>query len=176
MRLFLHWKSTRSCWCSAHSAECCLSVCFCLESNFVGFVTSKCGGGFLGCFGASLPSFSSSLVVASGVGLFSLSHAGIACCSSSHWAFDIGIHDHPISSAPGGMRGRCFRLVLMTFLSFLTSAWVEWELTMCWDGLVSKLSQLSAAVAFMLVGALVEAVDDCVTLAVAGGSCSWCCG
>ena len=54
----------------------------------------------------------------------------------------------------------------MTFLSFLTSAWVEWELTMCWDGLVSKLSQLSAAVAFMLVGALVVAVDDCVTLAV----------
>ena len=99
--------------------------------------------------GASLSS-SSWLVVVAG-GLFAISLSMIACCSVFHWGLDIRIHDQPVSSVPGMMQGRRLRLVLMALRSFLTSALVGWEPTMCWDGLVSKLSRISATVGAMLV-------------------------
>ena len=120
----------------------------------------------LGNFGASFGSSAVVVVVSSSslsesessstAGRFSLSLARIACCSSFHWRLDIKIHDHPVSSVPGRMHGRRLRLDLIALRSFLTSALVGCGLTMCWDGLVSKLSRISATVASM-VGVLVAA-------------------
>ena len=91
-----------------------------------------------------------SSVVSSG-GLFSLSLAMMACWCASHCVSDMRIHAHPVSSVPGMTHGKRFKFALIDLRSFLTSALVGWELTMHWDGLVSKLSWISATVGAMVV-------------------------
>ena len=57
---------------------------------------------------------------------------------------------HLVWSVPGMMQGSQQRLVLIAFLSFLTSALMGWTLTMHSDSLVSKESQRSNTVGAMV--------------------------